>query len=79
MATLKMNLHKLVDKSNNCSLLKVVYQLLSTEEKKSNGYDWFDSLSETQKTEVERSLREFEEGKEIPHSKVMAKYKGKYC
>jgi hypothetical protein len=76
---LKSTLHQLIDDSKNSKLLSVVYELLASDHKNVNSLDWYDSLSDVQKEEIEKALEELQSGKGIPHETVMAKYKGKYC
>ena len=76
---LKSNLFQLVENSKNAKLLSVVYQLLSSDKSKKSNNDWWDYLTDEQKSEIEQSLRELQSGQGIPHKTVMAKYKGKYC
>lgn len=81
MAThqLKLTLHQLIDQSKNSKLLSVVYELLASDHQNTDSPDWYDTLSDAQKKEIETALQELESGKGIPHEEVMSKYKGKYC
>jgi hypothetical protein len=76
---LKSSLHHLIDNSKNSKLLSVVYDLLSADNRNKSTNDWWDTLSDDQKHEIEKALHELESGKGVSHSKVMSKYKGKYC
>ena len=76
---LKSDLFQLVENSRNTKLLSIVHVLLSSDKSKKNNTDWWDTLSDKQKAEIEKSLLEIQAGQSIPHKQVMAKYKGKYC
>ncbi len=76
---LKSSLHKLVDNSKNNALLNVVYELLNSDKRNKNGLDWWDTLTQEQKTELEQALRDLDSGKAVSHKTVMQKYKGRYC
>ena len=76
---LKSNLFQLVEKSKNTKLLSVVHQLLSSDKSTATNIDWWDTLSDEQKSEIEQSLREIQSGQTVSHKQVMAQYKGKCC
>ena len=40
----------------------------------SNKTDWWESLSDNEKTAIDEGLKDVEEGRIIPHSEVMKKY-----
>lgn len=81
MATsqLKSTLHQLIDNSKNEKLLSIVYELLSSDHQNANSLDWYDTLTDAQKEEIETALQELQSNKGVPHKEVMSKYKGKYC
>lgn len=76
---LKSTLHQLIDNSKNEKLLSIVYELLSSDHQNANSLDWYDTLTNAQKEEIETALQELQSNKGIPHKEVMSKYKGKYC
>jgi predicted transcriptional regulator len=73
---LKSDLHQLIDKSRDSKLLSIIYQLLTST--KSKSVDWWDTLTEEQKADLQGAIDEIDKGKGVPHKEVMAKYKGKY-
>jgi hypothetical protein len=73
-AELKYTLFKFIDAINDNKTLKDIYSFVS---KKADNNFW-DSLTEEQKAEIESALKELDAGLGTPHEKVMAKYKGKY-
>jgi hypothetical protein len=74
-AELKYTLFKVIDAINDNKTLKDIYSFVSTK----TDSDFWDSLTETQKEEIEAALKELDAGLGISHEKVMAKYKGKYA
>lgn len=70
---LKSNLHHLIDKINDKSILNAVRTILSKQVEKSD--DWWDTISNEERTEIEQGLAEADQGEVIPHDEVMAKYK----
>lgn len=73
-AELKYTLFKVIDAINDNKTLKDIYSFVSQK----TGSDFWDSLTDEQKKEIEAALKELDAGQGIPHEKVMAKYKGKY-
>jgi len=43
--------------------------------KNENQIDWWETLDETEKSEIEIGLKQIENGEVIPHEEVMDKYK----
>jgi predicted transcriptional regulator len=64
-ADLKLNLHQLIDGVSDNSVLEAVYTLLS--KATANQEDWYDSLSEMEKSSVERGLEDLKNGRTISH------------
>lgn len=73
---LKSDLHNLVDKVNDISILNAIKVILTKETEKS--YDWADSLSEPLKAELEASILEADQGKTISHEEAMKQVKNRY-
>jgi hypothetical protein len=71
---LKYTLFKVIDAINDGKTLKDIYSFVS---KKADA-DFWDNLSEDQKSEIETALKELDAGMGIPNEKVMSQYKGKY-
>lgn len=70
---LKSNLHHLIDKINDKSILNAVRTILSKQVEKSA--DWWDTISNEERAEIEQGLAEADQGEVIPHEEIMAKYK----
>lgn len=66
---LRSNLHQLIDRISDQSILEAVYTLLSGNRTETS--DWWDELSEDQKKSIELGLKDVEEGRTIPHNEVM--------
>lgn len=73
---LKSDLHRLIDKINDVSILNAVKVLLAKESAIEE--DWADSLSEDQKSELEESILEADQGKTITHEEAMKQIKSRY-
>lgn len=71
---LKYTMFKVIDSINDSKTLSEIYNFIT----KKSDVDFWDKLTDAQKKEIETALKELDEGKGIPHEKVMAKYKGKY-
>lgn len=41
---------------------------------KSSKHDWWDDISEPEKSSIERGLKDIEEGKTVPHEEVKKRY-----
>ena len=70
---LKSDLHHLIDKINDKSILNAVRTILSKQTEKST--DWWDTISDEERAEIEQGLAEADRGEVIPHEEVMEKYK----
>lgn len=68
--TVKQELHELVDKCNDELLLKEAKDLLSSEVP----HDWWDELSDNDKSLLLQSEKEFEAGDYIPHQQLMQQF-----
>lgn len=70
---LRVDLHNMIDKISDSSILYAVRTLLSGKAVKQ--VDWFDTISEEERAEIKQGLAEADHGELIPHEEVMAKYK----
>lgn len=73
---IKTDLHRLIDKINDVSILNAIKVILSKESKAES--DWAYSLSNDLKTELEESLLEADQGKTITHEDAMKQIKSRY-
>jgi hypothetical protein len=74
-ATLRSNLHKLIDKIDNQNLLEEYYKEIKSIIEKSRGNVW-DTLTDEQKKDVLLSYEESEDDDRLlDHDTVMNKYK----
>jgi len=73
---LKSDLHRLIDKINDVSILKAIKVILSRETVKKT--DWAETLSEDLKAELEKSILEADQGKIISHDDAMNQIKSRY-
>jgi predicted transcriptional regulator len=69
---LRSDLHSMIDRITDTSILSAVKTLLSKQEAKTE--DWWDVISEEERQEIQQGLAEIERGEVIPHEEVMAKY-----
>lgn len=69
-ADLKLNLHQLIDGVSDNSVLEAVYTLLSKATSHQEE-DWYNSLSEKQKTSIESGLDDLKNGRVISHEVAM--------
>jgi predicted transcriptional regulator len=70
---LRTDLHNMIDKISDSNILNAVKTLLSG--KAAKQADWWDTISEEERAEIEQGLAEADRGELIPHEEVMAKYK----
>jgi formylmethanofuran dehydrogenase subunit B len=63
-----------VSKVKDPELIKAFKNMLKYREKHISK-DWWNEISEEEKTEIEQGLKDAEQGKLVPHETVMAKYK----
>ncbi|MBI9069894.1 MAG: hypothetical protein JEZ09_21560 [Salinivirgaceae bacterium] len=73
---LKSDLHQLIERANDLSILQAVKVILSKES--IARVDWADTLSETLKEELEASVEEADQGKTISHADAMQQIKNRY-
>ena len=67
----KLEIVQLILNTEKPSLLKKVEDLF----KKEQVTDWWDTISDEERAEIEQGLAEVDRGEVIPHEEVMAKYK----
>ena len=70
---LRADLHNMIDKISDRNVLIALKTLLSG--KADTKTDWWDTISEEERKEIEQGLAEDERGEVIPHEEVMKKYK----
>lgn len=70
---LRSDLHNMIDKITDSNILYAVKTLLS--EKTTTQTDWWDVISDEERSEIKEGLAETERGEIISHEEVMAKYK----
>ncbi len=63
---LKSDLHQLIEKANDLSILQAVKVILSKESVRSR--DWADTISDSLKQGLEASIKEADQGKTISHT-----------
>ncbi|MFA6400093.1 MAG: hypothetical protein WCX31_00490 [Salinivirgaceae bacterium] len=73
---LKSDLHQLVERANDLSILQAIKVILSKEA--IVRIDWADTLSDTLKEELEASIEEADQGKTITHADAMKQIKNRY-
>ena len=73
---LKSDLHQLIERANDLSILQAVKVILSKESERKA--DWADTLSESLKEELEASIKEADLGESISHADAMQKIKNRY-
>jgi predicted transcriptional regulator len=69
---LRADLHNMIDKISDRNILKAVRTLLS--EKAATKADWWDTISQEEREEIEQGLSEADKGEVTPHEEVMKKY-----
>lgn len=70
---LRTDLHNMIDKISDSNILQAVKTLLSS--KNLSQTDWWETLDEAERAEIEQGLNEAKRGEVISHEDVMAKYK----
>ncbi len=70
---LRADLHNMIDKISDRNILKAVRTLLS--EKAATKTDWWDTIDQEERDEIEQGLSEAEKGEVTSHEEVMKKYK----
>ncbi len=72
---LKSDIHSLIDKVNDTSVLKAIRTILR---KQTEEVDWYDQLSDAERKSIKRGISDANSGKLIPHEEVMKKVRAKY-
>ncbi len=70
---LRTDLHNMIDKITDSNILNAVRVLLAS--KTGPQTDWWNTISDEERAEIEQGLAEADRGEVIPHDEVMAKYK----
>lgn len=70
---LRTDLHNMIDNITDSNILNAVKTLLSG--KTATQTDWWDTISDEERAEIEQGLAEADRGEVIPHEEVMSKYK----
>jgi len=70
---LRSDLHNIIDRITDRNVLRAVKTLLSN--KVIEKTDWWNTITEEERQEIETGLAEAERGEVITHEEVMAKYK----
>ena len=73
---LKSDLHQLIERVNDHSVLEALKVILSKGSVRKG--DWADSLNHSQKEELEASIEEADQGKTIPHAEAMEQIRNRY-
>jgi predicted transcriptional regulator len=69
---LRTDLHNMIDKISDSNVLNAVKTLLAG--KAAAQEDWWDTISDEERAEIEQGLAEADRGELIPHEEVMKKY-----
>ncbi len=70
---LRMDLHRMIDKISDVNVLDALKTLLLSNELSQK--DWWNTLSDDERLEIEKGLQEAEDREVIPHDEVMNKFK----
>jgi predicted transcriptional regulator len=70
---LRADLHNMIDKISDSNVLNALKILLSGKTAKQT--DWWDTISEEERAEINQGLAEADRGELKSHEEVMAKYK----
>ena len=73
VAELRMDLHNMIDKITDSNILNALKTLLSS--KSLSQADWWETISDEERAEIEQGLKEAEKGELVSHEEVMTKYK----
>jgi len=70
---LRADLHNMIDKISDHNVLTAVKTLLSGKVDKES--DWWDTISEEERGEIQQGLKEADRGEVAPHEEVFKRYK----
>ncbi len=73
---LKSDLHSLIERANDLSVLQAIKVILSKESLRSN--DWAETLCDSLKEELEASIEEADQGTTVSHAEAMQQIKNRY-
>lgn len=73
---IKTSFHNLIDEFKNEKLLESIYEFMVNLKEKENDEDWWDLLTDEQKTELDIAIKESEdESNWVSHEEVMSSAK----
>ena len=70
---LRTDLHNMIDKITDSNILNALKIILSS--KSLSQADWWETISDEERAEIEQGLKEAEKGELVSHEEVMTKYK----
>ena len=70
---LRADLHNMIDKISDHNVLTAVKTLLSGKVDKES--DWWDTISEEEREEIQQGIKEANRGEVMPHEEVFKRYK----
>jgi len=69
---LRTDLHNMIDKITDRDILNAVKTILKGKTARQN--DWWETLSDEERAEIEEGVSQADSGEVIPHEEVMEKY-----
>jgi len=69
---LRTDLHNMIDKITESEVLNAVKTLLKGKTARQD--DWWDTISDEERAEIEEGVSEADRGEVVPHEEVMEKY-----
>jgi len=66
---IRKEVKKYIDQADD-RIVKIIHTILETDQ----ATDWWDEISDGERTSINRGLRQLEEGKGIPHEQVVKQY-----
>ena len=69
---LRTDLHNMIDRVKDSDILNAVKTLLKGKTARQD--DWWDTISDEERAEIEEGVSEADRGEVIPHEEVMEKY-----
>ena len=69
-AELKNDLHRLVVETDNMDVLQKIKTIFNSLLKGNQNVDWWDFISEQEKSSIKRGLQQLENGERISHTEV---------
>ncbi|MEO5570554.1 MAG: hypothetical protein ABIT08_07745 [Bacteroidia bacterium] len=74
---IKIMMHEMIDMIEDNTVLNAVYNFLSKVTGKKRTKDFWDTLSDSEKKEIEEGLKDAESGRLIAHEEVMKEIKAR--